>query len=175
LTGGADECAQVVSCPGETPYRPSRRSPTSSRRCGWRLIRNPPIGLELRVGLERGHGALLALTSGPPWHLSCVIESVGPDCLCRIQGGEGHIGAVVLCQWCSDGVVTERLTAEGHKETPIATHAAREICRVWRRSVVCIAGIHFDGIDRAQIEEIVRTANELTRRAAGEIASRLHR
>jgi len=43
---------------------------------------------------------------------------------------------------------------------------------VWRGTVVCIAGIHFDGIDRAQIDEIVRTANELTCRAAAEIESR---
>jgi hypothetical protein len=83
---------------------------------------------------------------------------------------------VVLCQWRSDRAVAERLTAEGHKETSIATHAARELCKVWRRSVVCIAGIHFDGIDRAQIEEITRAANELTRKAASEIESRqLHR
>jgi hypothetical protein len=126
--------------------------------------------------MHSSHAALVALTSGPPWHLSCVIESVGADCLCRIQGGKGHIGAVALCQWRSNRAVTERITAEGHKETSIAVHAARELCRVWRRSVVCIAGIHFDGINRAQIDEIVRTANELTRRAASEIESRqLHR
>jgi len=126
--------------------------------------------------MHSSRAALVALSSGPPWHLSCVIESIGPDCLCRIQGGKGHIGAVALCQWFSGRAVAEQLTAEGHKEASIAAHAARELCKVWGKTVVCIAGIHFDGITRAQIEEIVRTANELTGRAVGEIESRqLHR
>jgi len=96
---------------------------------------------------------LVELTSGPPWHLSCTVESIGPDGLCRIHGGDAHVGAVVL--------------ARGHKEEPIATHAALVLCRARRWSVVCVAGIHFDEINRAQIEEISRTANELANRTAG--------
>jgi hypothetical protein len=113
----------------------------------------------------------LSLTSGPPWHLSCTVESIGPDGLCRIHGGDVHVGAVVLAQWVDGRAVARPLVVRGHKEEPIATHAALELCRARRWSVVCVAGIHFDDIDRAQIEEISRTANDLARRAAEVLAS----
>jgi len=110
---------------------------------------------------------LVELTSGPPWHLSCTVESIGPDGLCRIHGGDAHVGAVVLAQWVDGRAVARPLVVRGHKEEPIATHAALVLCRARRWSVVCVAGIHFDEINRAQIEEISRTANELANRTAG--------
>ena len=122
--------------------------------------------------MHPNRSVLVRLTSGPPWYLSCTVESIGPDCLCRIDGGDRHVGAVALSQWRPEGAVVELLTVRGHKEQAIAADAARVLCTAGRRSVVCIAGIHFDGIARAQIEEIVRSVHELTRLAAREIESR---
>jgi len=116
------------------------------------------------------HG-LTPFDSGPPWHLRITVDSVGRDYLCRIEGGERHIGAVALAQWRSDRVHTEHLVVNGHRETGIAIRAAHELCRITERSVTCIAGIHFDDLDRQQIDEIVRTAEELIRRAATALAS----
>ena len=93
------------------------------------------------------HERCLSLTSGDPWQLSCTVESIGPDYLCRIHGGERHIGAVAVSEWRSNRAVTERIVLPGHRESSIAIHAAHQFCRASRRSVTCIAGIHFDGVD----------------------------
>jgi len=109
---------------------------------------------------------LTPFESGPPWDLRVTVEGLGRDYLCRIEGGDAHIGAVALAQWRSGRVHTEHLVVNGHKEASIAIRAAHELCRVSERSVTCIAGIHFDDLDRPQIDEIVQTAEELIRRAA---------
>ena len=112
-----------------------------------------------------GSVALLTFDSGPPWQLRVTLDSVGRDYLCRIEGGERHIGAMALAQWRSGRVHTEHLVVNGHKEAALAIRASRELCRVSERSVTCIAGIHFDDLDRRQIDEIVRAAEELIRLA----------
>ena len=108
---------------------------------------------------------LTPFDSGPPWHLRATVESVGRDYLCRIEGGDRHVGAVALAQWRSGRVHTEHLVVNGHKEASLAIRAAHELCRVTEQSVTCIAGIHFDELDRAQIDEIVQAAEELIRQA----------
>jgi hypothetical protein len=108
----------------------------------------------------------MRLSSGPPWDLEYEVEPIGGDYLCRIHGGDRHIGAVALAQWRSNRATTECLTVFGHKERDIAVHAAHMLCTASRRSVTCIAGIHFDSLSRIEIEEIVQTVHALTRRAA---------
>jgi hypothetical protein len=116
--------------------------------------------------------SLVSLTSGSPWNLSCTVEPIGPDCICRIHGGDAHVGAVALSQWRAGQAFTEAHTVQGHKETSIAVRAAREICTAWRGNTICIAGIHFDGITRAQIDEITQATYDLMRRAAKELEDR---
>jgi len=111
-------------------------------------------------------GIDMKLSSGPPWNLHCDVEPVGGDYLCRIHGGDRHIGAVALSEWRSNRATTECLTASGHKEKGIATHAAHVLCSASRRRVSCVAGIHFDSLTRLDIETIVQTAHALTRQAA---------
>lgn len=108
-------------------------------------------------------------SSGPPWHVECHIQRIGDDYLCRIHGGDRHIGAVALSEWSSGRAKTEVLTASGHKERAIAAHAAHVICAATRQRVSCIAGVHYDSLNRIQIEEIVQTVHELTRRVAGKL------
>ncbi len=83
----------------------------------------------------------MRLSSGPPWHLEFDVERIGDDYLCRIHGGDRHIGAVALSQVRSGRVVTECLTVSRHKERAIAAHAAQSLCAASRRSVSCIAGV----------------------------------
>jgi 2-iminoacetate synthase len=112
------------------------------------------------------------LSSGPPWHLECDVQAIGDDYLCRIHGGDRHIGAVALSQWGSSGAETKCLTVSKHKERGIAIHAAHTLCVASRSSVSCIAGIHFEPLTKAEIAEIVRAAYALARRAAGELEQR---
>jgi 2-iminoacetate synthase len=101
--------------------------------------------------------------------LECHVQRIGDDYLCRIHGGDWHIGAVALSQWGSGRAKTEVLTASGHKERGIAAHAAHTICAATRHRVSCIAGVHYDSLNRIEIEEIVETVHALTRRVAGEL------
>lgn len=111
----------------------------------------------------------LRLSSGPPWRLEYEVESIGTDYLCRIHGGDRHIGAVALSEWNSDRATTECLTALGHKEQGIAAHAAHSLCAASRRRVSCLAGIHFDSLSRSEIETIVQAVHALTRQAAEQL------
>jgi hypothetical protein len=116
-----------------------------------------------------GRASIDTLSSGPPWHLRCDVEPVGDDYLCRIHGGDRHIGAVALSEWRSTRATTECLVVSGHKERDIAVHAARLLCAASRRSVACVAGIHFDSLSRIEIEAIVEAVHALTRQAAGRL------
>ncbi|MFQ5747678.1 MAG: radical SAM protein, partial [Gemmatimonadota bacterium] len=114
----------------------------------------------------------LRLSSGAPWHLSLRVEAAGSDFVCRIGGGDAHVGAVALAEWKDGRAAARALTAEGHKETAIATHAAHRICLATRRRVTCVAGIHFDDLRREQIDEISRAAYRLAERAARRLEDR---
>jgi hypothetical protein len=111
----------------------------------------------------------MRLSSGPPWNLECDVEPIGNDYLCRIHGGDRHVGAVALSQWRSNRATTECLTASGHKEEGIAVQAAHGLCTASRRRVSCIAGIHFDSLNRIEIEAIVQAVHSLTRQAAEQL------
>lgn len=76
------------------------------------------------------------------------------------------MGAVALSQWCDGRAAAECLIVGIHKEEDIAVYAASQLCSATRRSAVCIAGIHFDGITKNDIQDISRAANELAARAA---------
>ena len=104
--------------------------------------------------------------SGKPWRISCTVTQVGRDYVCQIYGGEWHVGAVALSQWRDDRAETASLIVGIHKEEDIAVHAASFLCSATCRSVVCIAGIHFAGITKDDIQDISRAANELATRAA---------
>jgi hypothetical protein len=105
------------------------------------------------------------LGSNDRWGLCLSVESVGPDFLCRIHGGDWHVGAVALAAWRGGRPEAGCLIAEGHREDVIAVNAAERLCAATRRTVVCVAGIHFEGVDRADIDDISRAALDLTVRA----------
>jgi hypothetical protein len=115
-------------------------------------------------------GLLFEGDSGPPWGLSCTVQRVGDDTICRIHGGDWHVGVVALAQWRDDGPQVDCLVVGPHKERAIAEHAADALCRATERPVVCIAGIHFDGISKGDIAVISRDANRLAERAAQHLA-----
>lgn len=121
---------------------------------------------EVAGGTAAEGAASYVIESGPPWLLSCRVVDIGRDWLCCIHGGDHHVGAVALAQWLEGEVSCECLSVEHHREAEIAVHAARAISAASGRSAVCIAGIHFDGIDKRDIQEISETAFELATRTA---------
>lgn len=110
--------------------------------------------------------------SGPPWHLSCSVKQVGADYVCFLHGGDWHVGAVALSQHGSGRAITRSLVVGGHKEEEMAIEASHRLCRAGHSSVVVIAGIHFESLDKQEIEEITSSISRLTARAAEAIRDR---
>lgn len=108
----------------------------------------------------------LELRSVDSWNLVCSVKTVGPDLLCRIHGGDTHIGAVALAEWRDRRASTECVVAEGQREDRIAIHGAHTLCGASRQRTVCLSGIHFDGLTKVDIDNISQSAFELVRRAA---------
>jgi 2-iminoacetate synthase len=111
----------------------------------------------------------LRLTSEGKHALSFTVEGAGDDLLCRVHGGEAHVGSLALSEWRDGRAHTRCLSAEGHREEAIARHAAHTLCAAARRNVACVAGIHFEGVSRAEIEAISADAYSLARQAGATI------
>lgn len=117
---------------------------------------------------DEGSG-LPDLCSEAPWRVSLVVSWIGPDLLCRIHGGTEHVGAIALGRWDGRRAHVDELTAGRHREGPLARMVADRLCRASRTTVVCLAGIHYDGIDKEQIEDILQEAQALLARAARQL------
>ena len=111
------------------------------------------------------------LDSGLPWHVSITVEQVGCDYICHLHGGDRHIGAVALSQWKDGRPNTRILTVSSHKEGGLALHSAHTLCKASRRSVACIAGLHYDAVTSKQIAQILETAAILIKLAAEQLAN----
>ena len=114
----------------------------------------------------------IRLTCDGPLRIHLTVEAAGRDLLCRVHGGDAHVGCVALAEWSGDRPRTRCLVAEGHREEAIARQAAHAVCGATRRSVACVAGIHFDGVSRDDIESISRAAYDLAREAAARLRDR---
>jgi 2-iminoacetate synthase len=117
-------------------------------------------GTSFRLGSEGRHA------------LQLTVEPAGRDLLCRVHGGDAHVGSVALSEWHDGRAHTRCLSAEGHREEAIARHAAHTLCAAARRTVVCVAGIHFDGVSRPEIEALSADAYGLARAAAARLRDR---
>jgi len=116
--------------------------------------------------------SILVTESGSPWEVQCSVDSIGPDFLCRLTGGDKHIGAVALSSWDGERAHTEVIVAGRHKEGSLAERSAHKLCTATRRAVTCVCGIHYDQLTQTEIEEVTRTAYELVKSAAGQLRDR---
>jgi len=88
---------------------------------------------------------------------------IGADLLITCTGGDQpHIGAVAVASLT--GAVAEpdvRLIAlTGHREDELARNAAEKICVAIGGTVTFVAGMHWDDIDRAGIEQVLLNVDE---------------
>ena len=73
-------------------------------------------------------------------------------------GCRTHVGAVSLAQ--PDGKV-ELLERAGHRDGVIAGRWAAALAAAWRAPVCVRCGIHYDGVDKRGIEQIVTSCDAL--------------
>ena len=105
----------------------------------------------------------------------------GRDLQVLCGGGASHVGAVALAapndahapqpdQSDSGGQVAARvLTLPGHKEDALALRMAQSMAEALHCAVCVSAGIHYDNITRAEIQQVEQMAQDLTQRCIAEL------
>ena len=102
---------------------------------------------------------------------------LGRDIQVLCGGGASHIGAVALAapaQAHTQGhtppserpeqIEAQLLALPGHKEDALALRMAQAMAEALHCSVCVSAGIHYDNITRAEIEQVEQMVQDLTRR-----------
>jgi len=108
-------------------------------------------------------------TRAKSYNIQAAAVWIGLDLLVYIWGGEApHIGAVAMATprpSLADASVTSStasvFTYVGHKEDGLAKEMAERLSAALGAKVVVTAGIHWDGLDRAAIEQVRANSREL--------------
>lgn len=97
------------------------------------------------------------------WDIRIEEVPVGRDIVLVITGGSAHIGAVATAYYCDDAMeaTVQTVALPGHREHDLAAELAEKAAASLGITVTVAAGIHFDGINREQISEIVAEANSV--------------
>ena len=95
--------------------------------------------------------------------MSLTTQLIGSDLIVSIFNKQGHIGAVAVAEFDSKAkrASTSVITRLGHKDDQIAYNAAYRLCRLLRKPVCAIAGIHLDDISKEEIALITRNCDAL--------------
>lgn len=97
----------------------------------------------------------------------------GADWLALLRGGAPHIGATALglppAERHAAAAAPSPLGRPGHREAELAQQVADGLAQASESAVCCCAGIHFDAITAAEIEIVLRLAEELTAEAARQL------
>ena len=90
----------------------------------------------------------------------------GRDLQVLCGGGATHIGAVALAAPAHGQVEAQSHLAglPGHKEDALAQRMAGRMAHALNCAVCVSAGIHYDNITRAEIQQVEQMAHELTQR-----------
>lgn len=73
-------------------------------------------------------------------------------------GSRSHVGAVTLAE--PDGSA-QTLLRDAHRDDVVSLRWAKALAARWKAPVCVRAGIHYDGLERAQIGSILQTCDAL--------------
>ncbi len=87
----------------------------------------------------------------------------GEDISLTLTGGEAHIGAIAMGTYDdkSSRASSSVLTAPGHRDDVIALKGARMVSSHTHTTTAFSVGIHFDRINKEDIEEIISASEEM--------------
>ncbi|WP_054957833.1 hypothetical protein [Paenibacillus dakarensis] len=85
---------------------------------------------------------------------------LGRDILLIIKGGEVHIGAVSTAYVTQGKIEVETTSIPGHKEYLLTEKFARQCAEQLCRTVTVVMGIHYDHLQRYDIERIIILAEK---------------
>jgi hypothetical protein len=95
--------------------------------------------------------------------VSLSAQCIGKDLIVCLFNGQGHLGAVAVADFChaENRASTSVITRLGHKDDAVACNAAHKLCRILKKPVCAIAGIHVDTIKEEEIAEVLRNCDLL--------------
>jgi len=98
------------------------------------------------------------------FEIEAKIIKQGDDIVIIIGGGKFHIGAVgvTLPPLPPENISsTSIITVPGHKDDIVSKIIGEKVAKELKRNVSVIAGIHYDNLDKNEIEEIISLCNNL--------------
>ena len=84
----------------------------------------------------------------------------GKDLLVTV-GDAAHIGSVSVCRMCGGEPRIERILLPAHRDDVIGDKFAQALAQRLNTTVCVVSGIHFDGVSKQDIAEIVRASDEM--------------
>jgi len=86
---------------------------------------------------------------------------VGRDLLVTITGGRAHVGAVAVGIKTGGMATSSVITVPAHREDRVVNGAAEKLARALGRTVVVVAGIHYDDMGQDEITDTLRLCDEM--------------
>jgi DNA-binding MarR family transcriptional regulator len=95
--------------------------------------------------------------------VSMSVNRIGEDLIVCLFNEAGHIGATAIADFSEkeNRASVSVITLPGHREDMLASDAARRLCKIVRKPVCVIAGIHLDGITKEEIAIILENCEKL--------------
>jgi hypothetical protein len=103
--------------------------------------------------------------------IEALLQQLGNDFLLSVWGGAAHIGAVAMAQPRPSLADPARLSATasvfcyvGHKEDDVVKEVAERLSAALGAKVVVAAGLHWDNLTAAGIEQVKKNVLTLVKR-----------
>lgn len=113
------------------------------------------------ISASRESRMLLTATSGR-LTLSLRLYGMGKDVQALLTGGDAHAGGTALA---APNAPVQTLSLPGHRDAELACRLAQGLADSLGCTACVTAGIHYDDITRAEIEECRRLTDALLRSA----------
>jgi hypothetical protein len=98
--------------------------------------------------------------------------AIGSDLLVTVTGGSAHIGAAAV-GIKSEGMATSSvITVPAHREDRVVKDAAEKLAKALDRTVVVVAGIHYDDMSHDEIMDTLQLCDEMVNALAGELCKK---
>lgn len=86
----------------------------------------------------------------------------GKDLLVTVTGGDAaHVGSVSVCRMCGGEPRLEKILLPAHRDDVVGDKFAQALAQRLNTTVCVVSGIHFDGVSKQDIAEIVRASDEM--------------
>ena len=94
----------------------------------------------------------------------------GVDLTVLISGGDlPHIGSVTVAHWQEERVILTTTLLPSHREDAVSEPFAKVLAECTGHTVTVLCGVHYDGITREGIAEVLAAADRLLEEIKGEL------